>query len=208
MNLTIPNTDLSVEKFVLIAEKSHSGRNHTSNRGRGRGRGNRPAVYCDHCAREGHSRDRCWVLYPHLKPRREKASNGGGHQLSAHTAANNTIVDPPKFTLEQLSQLLQQLSVAGNPPAQAAEGHNAPKIGKGAGKSLSFEKIESMNSWVVDQRNSSDLGTDLGNIESLGREGKGPKFTNNPLEIKNLSNNATDHKSLAAHSNKTTENIE
>jgi gag-polypeptide of LTR copia-type len=232
MNLTIPNTDLSVEKSVLIAEKSYSSRNYTSNRGRGRGRGNRPAVYCDHCAREGHSRDRCWILYPHLKPRREKGSNSGGHQLSAHTAANSTIVDPPKFTLEQLSQLLQQLSVAGNPPAQAAEGQTtAPKIGKGAGKSLSFEKIDLVNSWVVDQRNVSDLEnigsmgrerkcpkvcnlteernlSGLGNIGPTGRERNGPKFANNPLEIKKCSNNTTDHKSLAAHFNKTTENIE
>ncbi|GAV59837.1 LOW QUALITY PROTEIN: UBN2_3 domain-containing protein, partial [Cephalotus follicularis] len=24
--------------------------------------------YCDHCVREGHSKERCWVLNPHLRP--------------------------------------------------------------------------------------------------------------------------------------------
>ncbi|KAJ3702442.1 hypothetical protein LUZ61_006147 [Rhynchospora tenuis] len=33
--------------------------------------------FCDHCNREGHGREDCWVLHPHLKPVRGRGRGGG-----------------------------------------------------------------------------------------------------------------------------------
>ncbi|GAV69465.1 LOW QUALITY PROTEIN: UBN2_3 domain-containing protein, partial [Cephalotus follicularis] len=41
--------------------------NFSSSSGRGKGRGRGSKYHCDHCHRDGHTQDRCWVLYPHLK---------------------------------------------------------------------------------------------------------------------------------------------
>jgi Reverse transcriptase (RNA-dependent DNA polymerase)/Integrase core domain/gag-polypeptide of LTR copia-type len=38
---------------------------------KGKGKGN-TKFYCDHCRRDGHTRERCWVLYPHLRPNKSK----------------------------------------------------------------------------------------------------------------------------------------
>jgi gag-polypeptide of LTR copia-type len=38
---------------------------------KGKGKGN-SKFHCDHCRRDGHSRERCWVLHPHLRPNRSK----------------------------------------------------------------------------------------------------------------------------------------
>ncbi|KAJ4759669.1 hypothetical protein LUZ62_070044 [Rhynchospora pubera] len=111
-----PTIDNMVEKSVLMADRNQGGRNHTSNRGRGRGRGrgNRPVPYCDHCAKDGHSRNNCWELYPHLKPRRDRANGGRSHPPSAQSVTAASTSDPPTFTLAQLNQLLQQLSGGGD----------------------------------------------------------------------------------------------
>ncbi|KAJ1686696.1 hypothetical protein LUZ63_018086 [Rhynchospora breviuscula] len=70
------------EQFTKQGEQSniHQGsRGFFGGRGRGRGRGNRPTAgktpYCDHCDKAGHSRDRCWDLFPHLKPQRRDRSD-------------------------------------------------------------------------------------------------------------------------------------
>ncbi|GAV62908.1 UBN2_3 domain-containing protein [Cephalotus follicularis] len=42
----------------------------SSGRGKGRGRGSK--YHCDHCHRDGHTQDRCWILYPHLKIKKDK----------------------------------------------------------------------------------------------------------------------------------------
>jgi gag-polypeptide of LTR copia-type len=33
---------------------------------------------CDHCKNQGHTRDGCWHLHPHLRPNRDRGNNGGG----------------------------------------------------------------------------------------------------------------------------------
>ncbi|XP_078159026.1 uncharacterized protein LOC144554589 isoform X2 [Carex rostrata] len=38
---------------------------------KGKGKGT-SKFYCDHCRRDGHSRERCWVLHPHLRPNKSK----------------------------------------------------------------------------------------------------------------------------------------
>jgi hypothetical protein len=203
-DLNFPITDLSVEKSVLIAEKNQGGRNHTSNRGRCRGRGNRPAAYCDHCAREGHSRDRCWVLHPHLKPRRDKTSGGGGNQPSVQAAVTSSASELPKFTLAQLSQLLQQLGDVGNKSAPVGEGQTAPKSGNPAGNLLNLKILESVN--PCNQRNGSI--PNLGKVRIMRKEKRCPHFTNSPLEIKCITTTFIGCKSLAAHLNKTNVNNE
>jgi hypothetical protein len=42
-------------------------------------RGAISAIRCDNCKKEGHSRDGCWFLYPHLWPKR-KGERGGDNR--------------------------------------------------------------------------------------------------------------------------------
>jgi hypothetical protein len=58
-------------------------------------------LYCDHCNRSGHSKDRCWVLYPHLKPtqNRPKQANVVSHSDSGDVQSK----------LEQLSKQMEFL---------------------------------------------------------------------------------------------------
>jgi hypothetical protein len=105
-------------------------------------------------------------------------SSSGGHQLSAHTTVTGVASEPPSFTLAQLSQLLQQISGAGNPSAPAEEGKAATATGKGAGNlDLSDFELE--------------FGSQRPSIP-----GKGQK------------NNSSHRKSLAAHLDKTNINSE
>lgn len=67
-----------------------------------KGKFKKPArFHCDHCNRDGHSKERCWVLYPHLR-----LSNDRGPE------AKMAIQDNPndfQSKLEALSQQVQQL---------------------------------------------------------------------------------------------------
>lgn len=46
--------------------------------GRGRGKGgSKRNLKCDHCNKNGHERAGCWILYPHLRPNKEKKWTGG-----------------------------------------------------------------------------------------------------------------------------------
>jgi hypothetical protein len=58
-------------------------------------------LYCDHCNRSGHSKDRCWVLYPYLKStqNRPKQANMVSHSDSGDVQSK----------LEQLSKQMKFL---------------------------------------------------------------------------------------------------
>ena len=64
-----------------------------------KGKGNRP--YCDHCNRSGHIKDKCWVLYPHLKPNRNKSNEA---HLTTKSEDSNV-----QHKLEQMTKQLEFL---------------------------------------------------------------------------------------------------
>jgi hypothetical protein len=48
--------------------EAHAFSVHHFNAGKARGKGD--IERCAHCKRSGHSKDRCWVLNPHIRPKR------------------------------------------------------------------------------------------------------------------------------------------
>ncbi|GAV80734.1 hypothetical protein CFOL_v3_24194, partial [Cephalotus follicularis] len=70
-------------------------------RGKSRGRGTRP--HSDHCSRDGHTKDKCYILHPHLIPVRGKPQET--------KVANRVQQESPdiKLSLEKLSNQFQQL---------------------------------------------------------------------------------------------------
>jgi Integrase core domain/gag-polypeptide of LTR copia-type/GAG-pre-integrase domain len=57
--------------------------------------------HCDHCNREGHTKDRCWVLYPHLRQERGRSSGA-----NANVAETDTDL---KAQVAHLSKQMRQL---------------------------------------------------------------------------------------------------
>ncbi|XP_056171795.1 uncharacterized protein LOC130139257 [Syzygium oleosum] len=46
--------------------------------GSGKGKGRNKKFHCDYCDRDGHSKDHCWELYPHLRPYKDKRAQTQG----------------------------------------------------------------------------------------------------------------------------------
>lgn len=77
---------------------SKTGDNSKWNKGKDK-RGNRP--HCDHCNRSGHTKDRCYVLHPHLKPARNRPPEG---YLAAQPENGNM-----HHKLEQMTKQIEYL---------------------------------------------------------------------------------------------------
>ncbi|XP_019056267.1 PREDICTED: uncharacterized protein LOC109116022 [Tarenaya hassleriana] len=68
--------------------------------------------YCEHCKRQGHTRDQCWILNPHMKPSRYKEPPRRG---SAMTAGHDTMPTENNISLTNdelkgLKHLLQSIN--------------------------------------------------------------------------------------------------
>lgn len=94
---------------------------------------------CEHCERTNHTKERCWVLYPHLKPKFNKNSKDSAgykanqainptHHISSHdtssyqtnsTDATANLVSNPYVLLNQFAALLQQYGKPGKPTIDA-----------------------------------------------------------------------------------------
>ncbi|OMO49345.1 hypothetical protein COLO4_38576 [Corchorus olitorius] len=68
---------------------------------------------CDHCNGVGHIKDKCWILHPHLRPKKVKSH---GDRSTAQVAANDdrsmnqVVAGDTQISVKKLAQLLQQLS--------------------------------------------------------------------------------------------------
>jgi hypothetical protein len=67
--------------------ESHAFSAHRFNLGKGRNQGSRER--CSHCNRDGHSQERCWILHPHLRPRKNQGE-------TANKKAVSKILEPEK----------------------------------------------------------------------------------------------------------------
>lgn len=105
-------------------------RNPTSTDNRGKGRSGKQNLKCTHCNRNGHEKEGCWNLYPHLRPARvnktgdtgaiQQHPNGGdrGRHQFRNGDANSAIVETssaiePTISISVLTELLQKLGQAG-----------------------------------------------------------------------------------------------
>ncbi|XP_021826816.1 uncharacterized protein LOC110767548 isoform X2 [Prunus avium] len=88
-----------------------------------RRKGQRDPVKCDYCGQPRHTRNRCWILHPHLKPKNgrdiNKASTQsekavGPHEKAAHQVTNEDSMIAatltPAAVTSQLLQVLQKMS--------------------------------------------------------------------------------------------------
>ncbi|KAH9725751.1 retrovirus-related pol polyprotein from transposon RE1 [Citrus sinensis] len=95
MNADVKVTSEKLESHALVAEKNDRKEKYgKSNRNKGK----REIYHCDHCGKNGHTKDRCWDLYPHLK-------TGPDKNKKDHAAVADTSI-----SMNQLSHLLQQIS--------------------------------------------------------------------------------------------------
>ncbi|KAK9182889.1 hypothetical protein WN944_026037 [Citrus x changshan-huyou] len=95
MNADVKVTYEKPESHTLVAEKNDRKKKYGKNN---RNKRKRESYYCDHCGKNGHTKDRCWDLYPHLK-------TGPDKNKKDHVAVADTSI-----SMNQLSHLLQQIS--------------------------------------------------------------------------------------------------
>jgi GAG-pre-integrase domain len=74
MNSDTQSSDKPENQAFLSSNQNH---NRKPNNPRGEMRGARNMARCDHCKKEGHDRDQCWFLNPHLRPKWWKGDKGG-----------------------------------------------------------------------------------------------------------------------------------
>jgi Reverse transcriptase (RNA-dependent DNA polymerase)/Integrase core domain/gag-polypeptide of LTR copia-type/GAG-pre-integrase domain len=97
--------------------------------------------YCDHCNKNGHTKDRCWVLHPNLKPNRNKS--GEAHQVVA------TGSEGVHKALEQLTKqmdFLMKRCVPDGETGTASKGESNPATTAFAGKILALSANVTDNS--------------------------------------------------------------
>ncbi|XP_061364304.1 uncharacterized protein LOC133307769 [Gastrolobium bilobum] len=62
--ILLPNAGTSSSSTFISTPTCYMG--HSGPKGRGKRHGSN-RYHCDHCNKDGHSRERCWLLHPHLK---------------------------------------------------------------------------------------------------------------------------------------------
>lgn len=104
-----------------------------------KGKGKKPLrFHCDHCDRDGHSKERCWILHPQLRPNKDKGPD-------AKTAIQGNTIDF-QSKLESLALQVQQLlQTHGSGPS----GTESVNLAKTSG-SISALSIKSRNRFIVD----------------------------------------------------------
>ena len=89
MNIEMPALSEKVESTVLLARQPSGSDN-----------GKKVIYHCDHCNKDKHTKDRCWVLHPHLKPKSEKKRTGHAAIADAYISMNQL----GHLLLQQLSK--------------------------------------------------------------------------------------------------------
>ncbi|CAL9019205.1 unnamed protein product [Prunus brigantina] len=61
-------------------------KNDWQKKGKQRKEGQTQKVYCDHCQTSRHAKNKCWILHPELRPKREKNNQGRNDRKATLTA--------------------------------------------------------------------------------------------------------------------------
>ncbi|KAG5566610.1 hypothetical protein RHGRI_002240 [Rhododendron griersonianum] len=121
--------------------------------------------HCDHCDKDGHSKDRCWILFPHLKPKFKR-----GEKMD--TAANS-VTSEASDLVGQLSKLLQQYNKTGSSIETSSSTHVS-------GNLKAFLSSSSNNcTWIMDSGATDHITNDCGSLCEFTPE------TNNSVSVAN-----------------------
>ncbi|XP_026436193.1 uncharacterized protein LOC113334063 [Papaver somniferum] len=95
-----------------------------------RAKGKREVFHCYHCNKTGHTKDRCWDIYPHLKANFDK-----------NKLARAAVADNSSFTIDQLKDFFHQLS-----------NKNERKANHTSGNLLAFltTPVSNRHIWIID----------------------------------------------------------
>ena len=97
MNIEPKSTVIQSEASALVVDKKKVDKSGNFAQHKGR--------HCDHCDKDVHSRDRCWILFPHLKPKFK-----GGEKIDK---AAHSVTSDASDLIGQLSKILLQLFKSG-----------------------------------------------------------------------------------------------
>ena len=130
--------------------------------GDNRGRKGRP--WCDHCRKQGHTRDSCWKL--HRRPADSKPNPRAYQSSSAEQTSGTPSSTPLVFSKEQLEQIQQLFSqyeqtsniLQPNPPGRVMSTYSLAQ----RGHSHSVLNVSRQNlPWIIDFRASDHMTTNL-----------------------------------------------
>ncbi|OMP02182.1 Drug/metabolite transporter [Corchorus olitorius] len=152
-----------VESSAMLSQaesgSKNEGRSYNSQKWKNKGK-----LKCDHCQGLGHLKEKCWILHPHLKPKKLKRE---WEKPSAHAAVtddkslvHNTNEDS-QISIRQVAQLLSQLNIA-------TAINNSATTGKIALLSNSCTIKESGNAnWIIDSGSTDNIANKKHYIENL-----------------------------------------
>jgi Reverse transcriptase (RNA-dependent DNA polymerase)/Integrase core domain/gag-polypeptide of LTR copia-type/GAG-pre-integrase domain len=98
----------------------------SNNRDRGdSGKGKeKTKFYCNHCRREGHSKERCWVLHPHLRPARSKPREANLCEANSSTTADQSTTGSNASMEAKFNELARQVQML----IQAQKSASGPEV--------------------------------------------------------------------------------
>ncbi|XP_026416018.1 uncharacterized protein LOC113311392 [Papaver somniferum] len=114
-----------------------------------RAKGKREVFHCDHCNKIGHTKDRCWDIYPHLKANFDKDN-----------LARAAVADNSSFTIDQLKDFFHQL---GNT--------NERKANHTSGNLLAFltTPVSNRHIWIIDSGATDHMANDPSSVYAFIR---------------------------------------
>ncbi|KAL1188993.1 Retrovirus-related Pol polyprotein from transposon RE2 [Cardamine amara subsp. amara] len=92
-------------------------------------------LWCDHCRMKGHAKDKCWTLYPHMRPKNLKGT--GQTSRGATSAASDDVVR--KSDLDALIKSITKLSESGK-GLFACRNHKSVIVDSGASHHMISDK--------------------------------------------------------------------
>lgn len=133
MNNDVKLSSERSESSVFLAEKDEKKKIFSTSKGKGQWNKNKgETFYCDHCEKKWHTRNTCWVLHPHLKP---KPNVDGGNKREQVAVADTSI------SIQHLSHLLQQLSKSTvSQPDPSSSTHVSGNL----------QTSSSIDTWIID----------------------------------------------------------
>ncbi|XP_026399756.1 uncharacterized protein LOC113295640 [Papaver somniferum] len=114
-----------------------------------RAKGKREVFHCDHCNKTGHTKDRCWDIYPHLKDNFDK-----------NKLARAAVTDNSSFTIDQLKDFFHQLS-----------NKNERKANHTSGNLLAFltTPVSNRHIWIIDSGATYHMANDPSSVHAFIR---------------------------------------
>lgn len=99
MNNDVKLSSERSESSVFLAEKDEKKKTFSTSKGKGQWNKNKgETFYCDHCEKKWHTRNTCWVLHPHLKPKPNVDCGDKREQVAVVDTSISTTLKPSSPT--------------------------------------------------------------------------------------------------------------